>query len=309
MPATVDPFVFSSDRFPLPLPAGHRFPVEKYRLLRERIERGDAGEPIQVGEPPAANDPQLLRVHTPEYLDKLARGGLSPSEQRQIGFPWSAAIVERSRRSTGATIAAARAAHASQLGIHLAGGTHHAFSDRGQGFCVFNDVAVAIRELQADSAVRRALVIDLDVHQGNGTAHIFADDPRVFTFSLHGERNFPFDKDGSDLDIGMPDGSRDEPILSALDEVLSTRLPWASADVCFFLAGADPFEDDRFGRLKMTKAGLARRDEMVVSAAFAAGVPLVVVMAGGYARNVEDVVSIHVATVRIALQRARAGAI
>ena len=246
---------FYSDTFELPLPEGHRFPIEKYRMLRERLKQSNFRDRLEFCLPDAATDEQLLLVHTPDYLDKLKRGTLSRLEERRIGFPWSVSMVERSRRSAGATLGAARAALRDGVGIHLAGGTHHAFPDHGQGFCVFNDVAVAIRVLQAERSIRRAIVIDLDVHQGNGTASIFADDPNVFTFSMHGERNFPFAKCASDLDIALPDGTTDEPYLAVLRDALDNHLPLADAELILYLAGADAYEHDRFGKLNQNHVG------------------------------------------------------
>ncbi len=289
--------IFYSDTFELPLPEGHRFPIEKYRLLRERLQASELCGRIEFSLPNAATDEQLLMVHTAHYLDNLKRGVLSPTEQRRIGFPWSLEMVERSRRSTGATIDAARAAVRDGAGCHLAGGTHHAFPDHGQGFCVFNDVAVAIRVLQAEGLIRRAVVIDLDVHQGNGTASIFFDDPSVFTFSMHGQRNFPFAKCDGNLDIALPDGTTDAPYLAALDDALDNRLPLADADIVFYLAGADPYEHDRFGKLKLTRTGLAERDQRVFTACDQRGFPVTLVMAGGYAHVIADVVAINVATI------------
>jgi acetoin utilization deacetylase AcuC-like enzyme len=292
---------FYSDTFPLPLPAGHRFPVEKYALLRERLQASDWRDQLQFCLAPAATDEQLLLVHTADYLSRLKLGRLSELEQRRIGFPWSRGMVQRSRRSTGATLAAARAALTAELGIHLAGGTHHAFPDHGQGFCVFNDVAVAMRVLQQEELIRRAVIIDLDVHQGNGTAAIFADDPRVFTFSMHGERNFPFAKCDGDLDIALPDNTGDREYLHALRWALDERLPLADADMAFLLAGADPYEHDRLGKLKLSKTGLAERDRLVARSCRRHQLPLTVVMAGGYAREIQDVVAINIATIAVAV--------
>jgi acetoin utilization deacetylase AcuC-like enzyme len=289
--------VYYSDTFELPLPDGHRFPIEKYRLLRERLEKASFRNQLEFCLPNAATDDQLLLVHTADYLDKLNYGTLSRIEERRIGFPWSLRMVERSRHSTGATIGAARAALEDRAAVHLAGGTHHAFPDHGQGFCVFNDVAVAIRLLQAEKLIRRAVVIDLDVHQGNGTAAIFADDPAVFTFSMHGERNFPFTKCNGDLDIALPDGTADETYIDALRDALECGLPLADADAVFYLAGADPYEHDRFGKLKLTKAGLAKRDQLVIESCNRHRLPLTVVMAGGYAKTVEDVAEINATTI------------
>ncbi len=290
--------IFYSDTFELPLPASHRFPMDKYRLLREHLQRCEdlAAFDFQVAE--AATDEQLLLVHLPKYLEKLKLGTLTEIEQRRIGFPWSEQMVERARRSTRATIAAARAALDFGVGVHLAGGTHHAFPDHGQGFCVFNDVAVAIRVLQAERRISRAVVIDLDVHQGNGTAAIFAADHDVFTFSMHGERNFPFAKCNGDLDISLADGTTDDSYLTSLRDALDNRLPMSDADIVFYLAGADPYEHDRYGKLKLTHAGLKTRDELVIAACREHDCQMAVVMAGGYALDVDDVVSINATTIR-----------
>ncbi len=294
--------VFYSDSFELPLPEDHRFPLRKYQLLRERLETGALRERLVFRVPDAASDDQLSLVHTREYLDQLTRGTLSRIEEKRIGFPWSLKMVERSRRSTGATIGAARAAANDGASVHLAGGTHHAFPDHGQGFCVFNDVAVAIRVLQADCLIQRAVVIDLDVHQGNGTASIFSDDFDVFTFSMHGESNFPFAKCNGDLDIALADGTNDDTYLSALTHALENSLPIADADMVFYLAGADPFEQDRYGKLKLSKSGLKRRDELVFESCKQHDCPIAVVMAGGYASNVEDIVAINTTTVECLLE-------
>ena len=298
---------FHSDLFVLPLPEGHRFPMQKYRLLRESIETGLSA--VRLREAPAASDGELALAHTPGYISAVVEGTLDAAAQREIGFPWTQRMVERSRRSVGATIAAARAALHDGVAANLAGGTHHAHADRGSGFCVFNDVAVAARLMQAEwhrahRALLRVAVIDLDVHQGNGTAAIFRDDPTVFTLSLHGEKNFPARKEASDLDLGLPDGCRDDDYLAALDAAL--RELWArhrdaSPGLMFYLAGADPHEGDRLGRLKLTTAGLAERDRRVLAAARERGIPLAVAMAGGYGRVIEDTVAVQLGTLRAAL--------
>lgn len=275
--------------------------MEKYRLLRESLQTSPMADALSFHEAPAASDDQLLAVHTPEYLEKLSSGRLSRLEQRRIGFPWSPEMVLRSRRSTGGTVAATESAMAQGRAVHLAGGTHHAFADHGQGYCVFNDVAVALRNAQARLGVRRAVIIDLDVHQGNGTAAIFADHREVFTFSMHGATNFPFAKTESDLDIPLADGVGDEHYLSVLADALEHHVPWHGADIAFYLAGADPYRDDRLGKLSLTIGGLRRRDQLVIDACAQRGVPLVTVMAGGYARNVEDIVTIHHQTVECLL--------
>jgi acetoin utilization deacetylase AcuC-like enzyme len=287
---------FYSDHFVLPLPDGHRFPMAKYARLRERVVAEGIVEAGELSEAPAAAWEALTLVHTPGYVAAVAAGTLPPEMIRRIGFPWSPAMVERSRRSAGATIAAARAALDDGAAVNLAGGTHHAFADRGEGYCVFNDVAVAARVVQQEGRCTRIAVVDCDVHQGNGTAAIFRDDPTVFTFSLHGARNYPFRKETSDLDVELDDGTGDAEYLEKLD----THLPAALAhrpELVFYLAGADPYEGDRLGRLKLTKDGLAARDRLVFAACRAARVPVAVVMSGGYAPDVDDIVAIHAATV------------
>lgn len=302
--------VFYYDHFELPLPPGHRFPAHKYPLLRRRVTGANQGQfELQVA--PAAADDELLLAHDPAYLERLKTGTLSAREQRALGLPWSPQLLERSRRSVGATIAACRAALRDGAAATLAGGTHHAFADQPQGFCVFNDSAVAARALQREGRVRRAVVIDCDVHQGNGTAAIFADDPTVFTFSLHGQKNFPFRKERSDLDIELPDGGDDAAYLTALEQGLQSALPRAQAELAIYLAGADPFEGDRLGRLAVSKDGLAQRDRLVFDYCRRHGLAVATTMAGGYARDPEDVVDIHwrtltqLAEVAAALYKAR----
>jgi acetoin utilization deacetylase AcuC-like enzyme len=297
--------IYYSDHFVLPLPRGHRFPMSKYARLRERVLHSvDFAAACMV--PPAASDEELLRVHERAYVERVVTGALSEAEQRAIGFPWTPQMVERSRRSSGATLAACRAALEEGTAANLAGGTHHAFRDRGEGYCVFNDSAVAARAMQAEGRVRRVLVIDCDVHQGNGTAAIFRDDPTVFTFSLHGANNFPFAKEASDLDVELPDGTGDREYLDALGAALPEALARAGADLAIYLAGADPYHDDRLGRLALTRQGLLNRDRMVFEACAAAYLPVAVTMAGGYARDIEDTVDIHYATIETAAWFCRA---
>jgi acetoin utilization deacetylase AcuC-like enzyme len=297
--------VFYSDRFVLPLPEGHRFPMEKYSMLREAVEaRGDIAGPGEMLEPHRATDEELLTVHDEGYLKKLVEGGLSSKEIRRIGFPWSEEMVERTRRSSGGTLDACRAALEDGFAANLAGGTHHAFADRGEGFCVTNDSAIAARVLADEGIVRRTVIIDCDVHQGNGTAAILAGDPRAFTFSIHGEKNYPFHKETSDLDVGLPDGTDDGAYLEALDLALEEALDESEADLAIFLAGADPYHDDRFGKLALTKEGLAERDRMVLGACRERGLPVAVAMAGGYARDVRATVEIHLHAVALAAQMA-----
>lgn len=297
--------IFYCDHFVLPLPEGHRFPIDKYGLLRDRVSCADLGE-LEV--PEAASDEELVRVHEARYLERVREGTLTRDEVRRIGFPWSPELVERSRRSVGGTIAASRAALADGVAVNLAGGTHHAFPDRGEGFCVFNDVAVATRALCSSAPEIRVAVLDLDVHQGNGTAAVFAGDPDVFTLSVHGRNNFPFRKEPGDLDLELPDGADDGTFLDAVERGVSQALTRARPGLAFYLAGADPFEDDRLGRLAVTKQGLARRDELVFDACGSAGVPVAVVMGGGYAQDIDDTVDIHFNTVASAARHAAARA-
>ncbi len=279
--------------------------MEKYARLRRELEARRILDPGDLEVPGPATDGDLERVHDPAYVRKVARGLLTPGEVRRIGFPWSPELVERSRRSVGGTIAAGRAALSDGVAVNLAGGTHHAFRDRGEGFCVFNDVAVAVRALQAGEGIRRVAILDLDVHQGNGTAALFAGDDDVFTLSVHGANNFPFRKEPGDLDVELPDGATDGPYLDAVAGAVDTALRLSAPDLAFFVAGADPFEGDRLGRLAVTRAGLAARDALVLDACGDRDVPVAVVMSGGYARDVSDTVEIHVETVRIAAARAR----
>jgi acetoin utilization deacetylase AcuC-like enzyme len=289
---------YYSHRFVLPLPPGHRFPMQKYARLHERLLEAAARAGIVLDEAPAASDADLLRAHDPDYVARVLAGTLSASEQRRIGFPWSPAMVARTRRVSGGTIAAlASAIDACATAVNLAGGTHHAAHDRGAGYCVFNDSVVAIRHAQAHSRARRVLVIDLDVHQGDGTAEICADDASVFTFSMHAERNFPAVKRRSDLDVALPDGCADAQYLDLLAQHLPEAIVRAEADAAIYLAGADPFVGDRLGFLALSKQGLRMRDRMVFQHCERAGLPVAVTMGGGYAEDVEDIVDIHLATV------------
>jgi acetoin utilization deacetylase AcuC-like enzyme len=271
--------------------------MSKYALLRERVYAANLGQQLVPG---PADDAQLLRAHTPDYVARMTSGAMSDREMRRIGFPWTPQMVERSRRSSGATIAACRAALAEGRAVNLAGGTHHAYADHGEGFCVFNDSVIAARAIQAEGRIQRAVVIDLDVHQGNGTAAILKGDRTIFTFSVHGEHNYPFHKEQGDLDIGLPDGTADDAYLSALEPGLAEAIERSHAELAIYLAGADPYEDDKLGRLKLSKAGLLARDRMVLEACRDAGLPVAITMAGGYARNVEDTVDIHFQTVALA---------
>lgn len=292
--------LFYTDVFVLPLPAGHRFPMEKYSRLRQALLASGEFAADDFHLPHAATDEELARAHDPAYIRQVTAGQLSEKAQKAIGFPWSAGMVERSRRSAGATIGACRNALVEGVSANLAGGTHHAFYDRGEGFCVFNDAAVAARAMQAEGRAERVLVVDCDVHQGNGTASILAGDDSIFTFSIHGARNFPFAKERSDLDIELPDGCADAAYLLRLDEGLDTAFDLARPDLVIYLAGADPYVDDRLGRLGLSIDGLAERDRRVFSRCQAQGTPLAIAMAGGYARNIDDTVAIHANTIRSA---------
>ncbi|HEY2904630.1 MAG TPA: histone deacetylase [Vicinamibacterales bacterium] len=296
---------FYSDTFVLPLPEHHRFPMAKYRLLRERLLEDGVLDQSELCVPAAATIDDLLLVHEPAYVEAVTHGTLDAHAQRRIGFPWSPEMVERSRRSVGATIAAAREVVRPRrdfaVAANLAGGTHHAFADRGEGYCVFNDVAVAARLLFRDGLVRRAAVIDCDVHQGNGTAAIFRGDPAVFTFSMHGAKNFPFRKEISDLDIEFADGTSDEEYLGALACHVPAVLDRERPDVVFYLAGADPYEADRLGRLKITIEALRERDRVVFDACRRRAIPVVVTMSGGYSADVDAIVTIHANTIREAI--------
>ena len=285
------------------LPEGHRFPMGKYELLRQRLAAELPQLQLQLAEP--ASDGELALVHTPSYIDAVAQGSLSDEAQREIGFPWSPGMVERARRSVGATISAARTAMKEGVAANLAGGTHHAYANKGGGFCVFNDVAVAARLLQAETArhQRKALqvaVIDLDVHQGNGTAHIFQIDDSVFTLSMHGAKNFPFRKESSDIDIELPDGCGDDNYLAQLHTALQQLEQRCQPGLVFYLAGADPHEGDRLGRLKLSFEGLRQRDQMVLQWAREKRIPLAMAMAGGYGKDIADTVQVQINTFALA---------
>ena len=296
---------FKSGQFVLPLPTGRRFPMGRYALLRERLE---AQMPeVRMMEAPRASDGELALAHTPQWIAAISDGSVSPEAMREIGFPWSEAMVERSRRSAGATIAACRTALAEGISANMAGGTHHASAGRGGGFCVFNDAAVAARLMQAEQGRRARLplkvaVIDLDVHQGNGTASIFRDDPSVFALSLHGQKNFPFRKEGSDLDVELPDGCGDADYLSALEQALDELERRFTPGLIIYLAGADPFERDRLGRLKLSFDGLEARDRRVFDYAWQRRLPLAFAMAGGYASDISETVQVQLGTFRVAVE-------
>jgi acetoin utilization deacetylase AcuC-like enzyme len=296
---------FYSDHFVLPLPEGHRFPMAKYSMLREELVQELSA--VQMFEAPAATEGELALAHAPDYVQAVKSGTLSPEALREIGFPWTPAMAERSIRSAGASIAAGRAALKEGISGNLAGGTHHASANQGGGFCVFNDIAVTARVLQMEyfrqtKKTLQVLVVDLDVHQGNGTASIFANDPSVFTLSLHGEKNFPFRKVPSDLDVGLPDGCTDGPYLEALDRALIEMSERFKPDFLIYLAGADAHEGDRLGRLKLTEAGMAARDQKVFDWALASNIPMIICMGGGYGHDLRSTVAVQMNTWRLALR-------
>jgi len=291
--------VWTSARYTFPLPPGHRFPIAKYELLREQVIKTGIVATSALREPERAAREALLLVHTADYVDRFLEGKLSPDELRRLGFPWSPALVERSLRAVGGTCEAAAAALDDGIAMNLAGGTHHAFADHGEGFCVFNDVAIAIRLLQRAGRVRHAAIVDLDVHQGNGTNAIFADDASVFTFSMHGGKNYPFHKVPGSLDVELPDGTGDDAYLEQLARHLPDALARARADLVIYLAGADPYAGDSLGRLSLSFDGLARRDAFVIDLCREVGLPIGITIAGGYSRNVDDTVRIHLETARI----------
>jgi len=276
--------------------------MNKYALLREKVinEGILSSEDLRVADP--VTDVQLERVHTRDYLDKVMHGTLSEKEIRRLGFPWSVQLVERARRSVGSTIAACRVALQDFTAANLAGGTHHAHADCGSGYCVFNDISVAALAMRAEGLARRIAILDCDVHQGDGTAAIFSGDRDVFTFSIHAASNFPFHKKRSDLDIALPDHTGDGDYLKALAEGLNRTMDHATFDLAIYLAGADPFAGDRLGRLDLSKTGLRQRDRLVFERCYQAGTPIAVVMAGGYAPQVQDTVEIHAQTIQVAVE-------
>jgi acetoin utilization deacetylase AcuC-like enzyme len=291
---------FAHDVYTYPLPDGHRFPLGKYRLVREGAE---ASVGIEVTDSRAASEEELRLAHDSAYLGRVARGELARREVLALGLPWSRALVERARRSVGATLQAADAALADGVAANVGGGTHHAFADCGRGFCVFNDVVVATRALRGAGRVRRVLVVDLDVHQGDGTHAAFLDDSETFTFSVNGFRNYPFRRVPGDLELDLADGTGDDAYLDGVARLLPHAVARARPDLCFYLAGADPYERDRLGRLALSRAGLAARDELVRATLARAGVATCVTLAGGYADPIEDTVEINLNTLRLFASR------
>lgn len=294
--------IFYSDKWHYPLPDNHRFPYEKYRLLRERVTQLQRQYDFALLPAPAVTDEELLRAHSAGYVERFRNGTLTDREVREIGLPWSLEYVERARRSAGATVAAAFAALEDGVGVSLASGTHHASAEKGGGFCVFNDSVIAARALQAEGRVRNVLVIDTDVHQGNGTAAITQNDSTIYTFSIHGEKNFPFRKVPSNLDIGLPTGTGDMAYLGALQGGLDQVFAEFSPHLVLWIAGADPYENDRLGKLSLTMNGLAARDEMVIQTCLRHKLPMVVTMGGGYAPKIEESVAVSFQTVAALIQ-------
>ena len=283
--------VYTENVHALALPTTHRFPIAKYERIHRALAR-DHRPILMLGAPAAWDDVRL--VHDGAYVERVRAGALDAGEVRRLGFPWSESLVVRARRSVGGTLAALEWAVAHGAAGHIAGGTHHAFRDRGEGFCVFNDIATAIAVGRRDHGLQRAAVVDLDVHQGNGTAAIYAGDPDVFTLSLHGAHNYPFRKESSTLDVGLPDGTGDDAYLRALAPALE-RVAAFRPDVVFYQAGVDALAGDRLGRMSLSQRGLARRDAAVFALARRLGVPIVVTLGGGYGRDIDATVEAHVA--------------
>jgi acetoin utilization deacetylase AcuC-like enzyme len=290
------------DHFVLPLPDGHRFPMSKYSCLRQRILDTETLSPECLRVPTGATDDDILRAHTADYLNKIKFGTLTSKEIRRIGFPWSPELVERSRRSSGGTISACRTALTDGVSANLAGGTHHACPDHGEGYCVFNDSAIAARAMQAEGLARNIVVIDCDVHQGNGTAAVTQGDKSIYTFSIHGEKNFPFRKVAGDLDIGLANATGDETYLDTLQIALERIVYLQQPDLVIYQSGADPYIGDKLGKLAITKHGLAQRDRLVFEMCHAERIPVAVTMGGGYAEEVNDIVDIHHQTIQIATE-------
>ena len=289
--------VFYTPRYYADIGDGHIFPIRKFELVRDRLIAEGTLSPDELVEPAPATIEEVRLVHTEDYVSRLCSGTLTTKELRRLGLPWSESLVQRSFYAVGGTIAAARAALVDGYGSNLAGGTHHSFADRGEGFCVLNDVAVAIRVLRSEGQIRRAAIVDCDVHQGNGTATIFADDEDTFTFSIHGANNYPLFKMRSSLDVELPDGTTDDEYL----DCLTSHLPMVFAvepEIVFYLAGADPYVGDKLGRLGLTIDGLRERDECVLRECYEREVPIVTVMSGGYGKDINDTIEIHCNTIR-----------
>lgn len=294
-----------SEHYVIPLPAGHSFPIQKYRLIRQQLLAEGTLAPADLVEPDLAHPEDIVQAHTRAYWERVSTGALSASAVRRLGLPWSEALVRRSRASVQGTLTAARIAIHEGRAANLAGGTHHAFADRGEGYCVLNDIAIAIRCLQRDWWMQRMAVIDCDVHQGNGTASIFAGDPDVFTFSIHGANNYPLTKVPGTLDIALPDGTGDAEYLATLQAALPPILHEFRPGLIFYQAGADPHERDRLGRLALTHDGLRRRDALVLAACRDAAIPVVITLGGGYSKELADTVEAHCNTIRVAVALTR----
>jgi len=291
-----------SDRYVIDLPEHHTFPIQKYRLISERLLAEGTLAQTDLVEPGLATDEDLMLVHTSDYVNRMQDGQLTDRELRRLGLPWSPKLVQRSRSSVSGTVTAAGIAITEGVAANLGGGTHHAYADHGEGYCVFNDIAVAIRVMRRERAIQKALIVDLDVHQGNGTAAIFADDENTFTFSIHGAKNYPLRKEISNFDLALSDKTGDKEYLATLAEYLPGILKSFNPDIMFYQAGVDPFFDDRLGRLSLTHDGLRQRDEYVLWNSMQSGIPVVITIGGGYARNVSDTVEAHCSTIRAACQ-------
>lgn len=292
--------VFHSNQYVIDLPDDHKFPIIKYAKIRERLIGEGTLRPEDISEPALASRDEILLVHTPDYHDRFVAGQLTAREIRRLGLPWSESLVRRSRFSVAGTVAAAHQALTDRISANLGGGTHHAFADHGEGFCVFNDIAIAINLLRSKGLIHRAAVIDCDVHQGNGTAAIFADEPEVFTLSLHGEKNYPLVKQQSTIDVGLADGTQDEEYLNVLQENIVPVFEHFRPDIIFYQAGVDPLHSDRLGKLALTHEGLQQRDEIILTACQVHALPCVITMGGGYGKNVDDTVEAHCNTIRTA---------
>jgi len=293
-----------SDRYLIKLSPTHTFPIGKYRLVRNRLLGEGTLTHWHLLEPPLAAEEDILLVHTPDYWHRCATGKLTAAEVRRLGFPWSETLVRRSRTAVQGTLITAHNALRDGVASNLAGGTHHAYPDHGEGYCVLNDIAIATRVLQRDGLLRRVAIIDCDVHQGNGTAAIFGGDSDVFTFSIHGASNYPLRKEASRVDVALKDGTGDAEYLARLEEHVPRILSCFRPELVFYQAGVDPYERDRLGRLRLTLEGLKRRDEFVIGTCRAAGVPVATAMGGGYAKDLSDTVEAHCNTVRVALSLA-----
>ena len=290
--------VFYTPRYYAEIGAGHVFPIRKFELVRDKLLAEGTLQPDEIIEPDPARVEDVLRVHTEDYVTRLCNGSLTAKELRRLGLPWSESLVRRSFYAVGGTLAAAQASLGEGYSSNLAGGTHHSFPDRGEGFCVLNDVAIAIRSMRARKLISRAAIVDCDVHQGNGTASIFSGDADTFTFSMHGANNYPLFKAQSSLDVELPDGTSDDEYLETLGHHLPTVFAH-NADIVFYLAGADPYAGDKLGRLALTIDGLCRRDARVLRECYEREVPVVTVMSGGYGKDINDTIEIHCNTIRM----------